>query len=265
MKASIISFICIVALSVFTSCGTRSEEKAEENLAPETARKKLEELKIEFNESNFLAKCSDGNAETVRLFIAAGMSPNVTQSPSGKTALILAAEHGSVEVVKALIATGANVNVSSNKPPSTEPRMLYVYPEDLKFPENRKISYTALVFAGARNHDAVIKVLLEAGADPNVRDWMGYTPLNEASLRSRKSVVKALLDGGADPNLGSYADDTPLMNASFRSREIVEMLLDAGADCSKKNYYGKTALEQVQESRHSHLATIEELLTSRCK
>ena len=69
-------------MSVFTSCGTRSEEKAEKNLAPETARKKLEELKIEFNESNFLSKCSDGNAETVRLFIAAGMSPIVTQSPS---------------------------------------------------------------------------------------------------------------------------------------------------------------------------------------
>ena len=277
MKTSRVLFICIIALSVFASCRMSSEEKA---------KKRLKESNIEFTENNFLAKCSSGDTETVRLFIAAGVSPNIKENPSGKTplmedpsgktALILASEYGNLEIVKALINAGADVNTSA-KEFTLDKEVKQIVPKDFKFPENRRISNTALFFAQFNDHDEVIKVLLEARADPNVRDWMGRTPLFKASGMSRsysKRVVKVLLEGGADPNIRSYTGGTPLLMAAlWGEREKVEMLLNAGADCSKTYENGKTVTKIVQESGHETIAytdqdrldEVREVLKSRCK
>jgi ankyrin repeat protein len=44
-----------------------------------------------------------------------------------------------------------------------------------------------------------VRALLEAGADPNVRQQGGYTPLHTAAHNDDAELARLLLDHGADP------------------------------------------------------------------
>lgn len=54
------------------------------------------------------------------------------------------------------------------------------------------------------------KLLLEAGADPNVHGEYGYTPLHEAALRGNADFVKLLLANGASKELRNEDGQTPM-------------------------------------------------------
>src|SRR4029077_9718859 len=53
--------------------------------------------------------------------------------------------------------------------------------------------------------------LLQAGANPKVRNLLGSTPLGEAAFNSNIEMIKALLDAGADANAAGPDGQTPLM------------------------------------------------------
>ena len=63
-----------------------------------------------------------------------------------------------------------------------------------------------------------VQVLLEFGADPNVREgrW-GQTPLMFAAASGRTEVVDALLRHGADPELRAHVLDMPTREAEDRA------------------------------------------------
>ena len=67
-----------------------------------------------------------------------------------------------------------------------------------------------------------------------------WNALHLACYEGYTEIVRMLLDAGADPNSGGETGDlTPLMVT--RSTEIASMLLDAGADITlRSNYFGKT-------------------------
>jgi ankyrin repeat protein len=59
---------------------------------------------------------------------------------------------------------------------------------------------TALLWAADMGHLDVIQLLIETGADANLRDENGLTALLWASDRGHVDCVKALVRGGADLN-----------------------------------------------------------------
>jgi len=80
-------------------------------------------------------------------------------------------------------------------------------------------------------HLEVVKLLLEHGADPNVKNRDGKTPLHNAASEGHLEVVKLLLERGADPNVKDDDGNTPLHNAAWRGHlEVVKLLLEHGAD-----------------------------------
>lgn len=131
------------------------------------------------------------------------------KGPGGSTPLMYAALYGDADCVRRLLADGADPNIKNES------------------------GATALMWAT----DSLEKtqMLVEHGADVNAVSEFGRTPLLIAAGRSGSSaVLKVLLDHGANPNAHSVSllgAMTPLAEAAFAGDDAaVKMLLDRGAD-----------------------------------
>jgi len=57
--------------------------------------------------------------------------------------------------------------------------------------------WTALMIAKGKDHTTIVPLLIEAGADVNVRDNNGWTALKWASKGGHIEVAKLLIEAGA--------------------------------------------------------------------
>ena len=103
---------------------------------------------------------------------------------------------------------------------------------------------TALIYAAKNGHAEVIKQLLIAGAQVDMKDTDNNTALWYAvnSRRSSLSVLKLLLKAGADVNVHSRRGATPLMRSVQRTPEHMKLLLQYGAHLEARDDDGDTAL-----------------------
>ncbi|MBA3954874.1 ankyrin repeat domain-containing protein [Candidatus Dependentiae bacterium] len=82
----------------------------------------------------------------------------------------------------------------------------------------------------------------------------------------KTTLVKLLLDAGANPNLRDNNRDTPLHRAALHTMvgqdkaDMVQMLLKAGADANSKNSLQLTPLHVVFSGAHPPLSVLEALL-----
>ena len=89
--------------------------------------------------------------------------------------------------------------------------------------------------ASENGHAQVAKLLLDKGANVNVRDIGGETALICASRHGHVEIVRMLLDKGADVNVKALFGYTPLSVAGALSmnlaavKEIVDLLKAHGA------------------------------------
>ena len=129
------------------------------------------------------------------------------------------------EEIKEIIASGADLNIKDK----TE--------ETLLIKLVRLTNHTNL-----SHFKKLIKLVLYAGADPNIGDKKGHTALNFASENILPSIVKLLLKFKADPN-NHHNNIRPLDISVFKeSPEITQMLLAAGADPNVKDLAGMTPI-----------------------
>ena len=128
--------------------------------------------------------------------------------------------------------------------------------------------YTPLHHAAEKGTPAIVRTLLEAGAQVDMRasgydvDWgWDWTPLHLAAEHNPdEEVVRALLDAGADANARAYYGQTPLILAARNANPAVAtLLLEAGADVNASEWMGRTALHEAAAS-NENLAMIDLLL-----
>jgi len=163
----------------------------------------------------------NGDVEVIKALLDAGADPT-RWHPEGETPLMAAARTGRVDAVKLLIDHGSFINAAD------------------PFQEE-----TALMWASAEGHLEVVKALLAAGADPNLKAHVstitershadhpsgGFTALMFAVRNGYDDIAKALIDGGADVKLtnadGASATTVAIVNDRF---DLAKELLDRGAD-----------------------------------
>ncbi|KAJ4826597.1 RAC-alpha serine/threonine-protein kinase [Turnera subulata] len=144
---------------------------------------------------------------------------------------------------------------------------------------------TALHIAAANGKEHCVVLLLEYGADPNCRDSEGNVPLWEALLEDHKSVIKLLSDNGAtltSGDVGQFAfiaverNDLELLKRIVKyggnvtqatssgttalhkaicegNTEIVEYLLNQGADIDEPDAHGWTPRALADHQGHEEL------------
>ena len=121
----------------------------------------------------------------------------------GGTALHLAAYFRHAEIAQALIRAGADVN-------AVAPGFGNVQP---------------LHSAAAGHQLSIVKMLLEAAANPNARQHMGYTALHEAANSGDVEMARLLLKYGADPAAQTDTGQTALAIAEEKGKSEVATLL----------------------------------------
>merc|ERR1740128_853113 len=103
---------------------------------------------------------------------------------------------------------------------------------------------TILCEAAKHGHAAIVSMLIDQGADVNVKNDIGVDPLMEAATNGHDTIVTMLLKNGADGvNNGGKYGFTPLMQSAKFPRTVAA-LIDAGADVNTQNAQdnGYTAL-----------------------
>ncbi len=168
---------------------------------------------ISSHQYNFIIAASEGDLDSVKNLYenkTANINPNALSS-TGVTPLFLAAQNNHLEVVKYLL-TLKDIDVGLVTPFNQSTALhtaafkghLDIVDAILKTPagllhqntKGMKGEYTPIYVASQNGHIEVVKRLLAAGADPNLKNNVGFTALDIAS-----SVEMILLLDGCDVNI----------------------------------------------------------------
>ena len=121
---------------------------------------------------------------------------------------------------------------------------------------------TALIIAPSSNALRCIQILIQAGADVNVRDRSDITPLLVAIGHSHFDCAECLLRAGADVNIQDYGGNSAVLIAVIKGNvEWTEKLIQAGADVNIQDTDRKTAL--LCAARLGHQKCLDILIQAR--
>lgn len=173
------------------------------------------------------------HVEIFKLLITAKAAIN-TRDQYGRTALIHAARNGAdPEVVRLLIAAKANLNVAE---------------KHLEQGGHQAQAYgrTALMWAADERNLEIARLLIEAGANVDLKSGNGSTVLHGTAYVGCTEIAALLIAAKAKINVKNDVGETPLMLAAEKGYdETVKLLIAANADTNTKNRDGQTALHQA--------------------
>lgn len=177
---------------------------------------------------NLITAASLGDLELVNKLLAAGASPLVADE-RGRTALITAIYNRRGDVARTLILAGADVNRKDAD------------------------SNSAFLLGAATGQVDVVRLSLSHGADLNSTDRYDGTALIAAAQHGNTEVVRMLLKSGIAVDHVNQLGWTALLEAvilgdgSSRYEDIVQLLLDAGADANLPDREGVTPTRHARE------------------
>jgi ankyrin repeat protein len=149
-----------------------------------------------------------GDLESVRKLVGADRGLVNAFAPDGFYPLGLAAYFGHRAIVEFLLKNGTDVSLAARNA--------------------QKV--TALHAGASRGGPEIVRMLLEAGADPNTKQERGFVPLHSAAANGNAAIVELLLKHGAVADAKADDGKSPAdLAAEAGHKEIVETLRKASA------------------------------------
>jgi ankyrin repeat protein len=213
----------------------------------------------------------NGDVAEVKRLLHAGADVSLANN-YGATPMSLAAEVGSTDMLKLLLEAGANAD-SPNPDGQTAllavARTGNVDAAQLLLNHHATVDaretfggQTALMWASARRHPEMMRLLIARGADVNARstdrnyqrhvtaegrpknlDSGGLTPLLYAARENCAACVEVLLKHGADIDLLDPDGVSPLLVAIMNANwDLARQLITAGADVNQWDIFGEAPL-----------------------
>ena len=186
---------------------------------------------------DFFVAIKQDDAKTVAALLSRGFDAN-TRNPAGESGLSLAIREPALKVASALIASPkTNVEARNSKDESplmlaSLNGLLDVAKQLIdRGADVNKPGWAPLHYAATKGHVALMELLLEHHAYIDAASPNGSTPLMMASLYGTPAAVKLLLDAGADPLLkneqGLTAIDFAYRDKRAESAEIIAAFVRA--------------------------------------
>ncbi len=177
-----------------------------------------------------------GNVDAVRALLEKGAGVNQVSEASKTSPLLIAVMNGHFDLAKELLDRGADPKLS-NEPAGVTPLYATInlwYAPHTSYPQPRAHLKQSLT------HLDLVKALLDAGADPNVRlkqkiwfsaynfdqsgiDETGATPFWRAAYGSDVPAMRLLKSYGADPSLATRKPPERPRIADQQGREIKDV------------------------------------------
>ena len=178
------------------------------------------------------------NTDMLKLLLEVGANAD-SPNPEGQTALMAVARTGNVAAAQLLLDHGATVDA-----------------------KEKWGGQTALMWASARRHPEMMRLLISKGADVNAasidRDYQrhvtaegrpksldsgGFTPLLYAARENCLACVGVLLENKADIDLPDPDGVSPLLMAIMNANwDLAKQLIAAGADVNQWDIFGEAPL-----------------------
>ena len=115
---------------------------------------------------------------------------------------------------------------------------------------------TPFIIAVRKGREPLARILLELGADVNLRNRAKRTALHEAANNGSMPMVKLCLTYRARLDLQDVNGNTPLHLAASRTQpEVVEFLIRAGARPDTTNRAGQTSFAMAHEPLQRKMTT----------
>ena len=191
----------------------------------------------------------------IYLLIKGGAEIDYQTVDDGYSALMKAVENGNLEAVRYLTRHGAQVDLKNNRGKSTlevgcEKGNVEVIEALLEVESDGDVQYsafnTAFNTAVEHNHTKLVKWFLESGNITNIPASALSFAIDNQSIE----LVQLLLDRGAQVNLQNNRGVSALMLAVNKGNvEVVKELLERGADVNLKGEGGSTALLSILADR----------------
>ncbi|MFI8715635.1 ankyrin repeat domain-containing protein [Brevibacillus brevis] len=209
------------------------QQRSQPGKKPTLSQEEVKELN-----KKLLFAAAEGKTEEVKAILAAGAEINV-QDDRGRTAAMAATHGNHVETVKVLIEAGADINIQDDR-------------QDNPF-----------LYAGAEGYLEILKLVIDAGPDTKIYNRFGGTPLIPAAEHGYMEVAKELLTRtDVDVNHVNNPGWTAMMEAIVlndggkNQQEMVQLLIDHGADVNIPDSEGKTPLYRAKERGYHEIVQI---------